>query len=387
MRYALTRDAFGSNDKLPLYSVDPHGNTVGIAQIRPLAHGGFMLTLQPGSPTVLLGEAGNGLYDDLPWFLDDLRPQGFLGRQIAAKLAEISSDFPADPKLWNSEQVGRYLVANGDDLSGNFKLGHQAHLRIRRRANVVTSDDYPALADAVMAGEPPGSSAGGEQPKFTAYHAERGHVIVKFSPPDQGAVARRWRDILITEYHAAEALHGKQFPAAETHLVDAGGRLFLESQRFDRHGEFGRLSMLSLQTIDAEFTGLRSHWPTVMQALAKIHLVRPQHVLDALVLWGFGRLINNTDMHLGNLSLAIDGDIFRLLPVYDMCAMGFAPRSGEVLPFTFTTPDIGEKEGISEEILAVATDMANSFWKALAKDPRISAEFRQFLQTGRSAGR
>ena len=381
VRYALTRDAFGSNDKLPLYSVDPHGNTVGIAQIRPLAHGGFMLTLQPGSPAVLLGEAGNGLYDDLPWFLDDLRPQGFLGRQIAADLAELATDFPADPKLWNSEHVGRYLVANGDDLSGNFKLGHQAHLRVRRRPVAITSRDYPTLADAVMAGEPPGSSAGGEQPKFTAYHAERGHVIVKFSPPDQGAVARRWRDILITEHHAAEVLHEQGLPAAETRLVDAGGRLFLESQRFDRRGEFGRLSMLSLQTIDAEFIGQGSHWPTVMQALARIQLVHPQHVDDALTLWAFGRLINNTDMHLGNLSLAIDGDIFRLLPVYDMCAMGFAPRSGEVLPLTFTTPDIGENEAIPEEILTVATDMANRFWKSLTNDPRISVEFQRFLQT------
>ena len=41
-------------------------------------------------------------------------------------------------------------------------------------------------------------------------------------------------------------------------------------------------------------------------------------------------------MHLGNLSLAMDGHVFRLLPVYDMCSMGFAPRSGgEVRPYAF----------------------------------------------------
>ena len=53
VRYALARNAFGSDDKLPLYTVDPHGNTVGIAQIRPLAHGGFMLEPYRGSPSVL----------------------------------------------------------------------------------------------------------------------------------------------------------------------------------------------------------------------------------------------------------------------------------------------------------------------------------------------
>lgn len=41
LRYALTCNAFGGDDKLPLYMVDPHGNNVAIAVIRPLVHGGF----------------------------------------------------------------------------------------------------------------------------------------------------------------------------------------------------------------------------------------------------------------------------------------------------------------------------------------------------------
>ena len=55
------------------------------------------------------------------------------------------------------------------------------------------------------------------------------HVIVKFSPTGDGAIARRWRDILIAEFHAAEALHAESWPAAETRLIEAGDRLFLES--------------------------------------------------------------------------------------------------------------------------------------------------------------
>ncbi len=40
-RYALTCNAFGGNDRLPIYMVDSHGNNTTIAYLRPLAHGGF----------------------------------------------------------------------------------------------------------------------------------------------------------------------------------------------------------------------------------------------------------------------------------------------------------------------------------------------------------
>ncbi len=381
-RYAVTRNAFGGDDKLPLYAVDAHGNNAAIAIIRPLAHGGFFVEPLTGMPSVLLGENKLGLYDDLPFFLNDLSPQGFLGRQIAAEMASQSDDFPPDPRHWNASHVGRYLVSNGDDLPGNFKFGQQAHLRVRRKPVISGAESYPSLAESVMNGTIPGSSAGGEQPKFTAFCGERSaHVIVKFSPKGDDAVARRWRDILITEYHATEAIHSKDFPAAETRLIEMDNRLFLESQRFDRAGEYGRMSMLSLQSIDAEFVGLGSDWPRVMGALLQGKLVSWQHVFDAEYLWSFGRLINNTDMHLGNLSLAIEGSVFRLLPVYDMCSMGFAPKSGDVLPYNFNPPKlegVNINEGNIEEIL----QMAHDFWDRVANDQRISDEFKEFLGRG-----
>jgi hypothetical protein len=381
-RYALTRNAFGGDDRLPLFMVDAHGNNVSVADVRPLAHGGFFVEPRTGIPPVLLGESGDGFYDDLPYFLSDLSPQGFLGRQIAEELASQSDDFPPDPRHWNTSHVGRYLVSNGDDLPGNFKFGQQAHLRVRRKPAVTTANDYPALADAVMNGVIPGSSAGGEQPKFTAFCGDRSaHVIVKFSPLGDDAVARRWRDILITEYHAAEAIHSRDAPAAEVNLLEMDGRLFLESQRFDRTGEYGRMSMVSLLSVDAEFTGIGSDWPRVMNALYRQKLVSWQHVFDAAFLWGFGRLINNTDMHLGNLSLAIDGNVFRILPVYDMCSMGFAPKSGDVLAYNFTPPEQISID-LGENTLLEIRAMAHSFWERVAADARISDEFREFLELG-----
>lgn len=380
-KYAMTRNAFGGSNKLPLVMVDAHGNTVVVAYIRPLAPSGSFVEPATGMPKVLLGASGSGLYHDLPYFLSDLCPQGFLGRQIAEDLASQSGDFPSDPRHWNTNHIGRYLISNGDDLPGNFKFGEQALSRVRRRPVVATEKDYPALADSVMSGVIPGSSAGGEQPKFTAFCANRSsHVIVKFSPLGHSDVAHRWRDILITEYHATEALHDIHFPAAETKLIEIDGRLFLESQRFDRTGEFGRMPMLSLQSIDAEFTGIGSDWPRVLDALHKKNLVSWQHVIDAECLWWFGRLINNSDMHLGNLSFAIEGDVFRLLPAYDMCSMGFAPKSGgEVLPYSFVPPEY-KGVNLGADSIGVIQDMARNFWERVASDARISDEFKEFIE-------
>ncbi len=385
--YVVTCNAFGGNDALPLVIVDMHGSTDIVAIIRPLAHGGFYVEGAPGMSPLLLGESGDGLYDDLPYFLSDLAPQGFIGRQIAKEISEQSDDFPSDPRHWNSNHVGCYLMSNGDDLPGNFKFGTQARYRIRRKPVGTKSEDYPGLADEVMSGGIGSSSAGGEQPKFTSYCSERSaHVIVKFSPKENDTGARRWRDVLITEDIAAKTLLDHGLSAAVTDLFEEGDRLFLESIRFDRSGECGRASMLSLQCIDAEFVGSGGTWPQVIDGLYAQKLIGHFHQYDAKLLWLFGRFINNTDMHLGNLSMGIDGGIFRLLPVYDMCSMGFAPKSnGEVTPFAFERPEV-EVEGLDEEKFNRAEKAAFDFWERVAKDESISDEFKAFLANGNPMG-
>ncbi|MDQ6976667.1 MAG: HipA domain-containing protein, partial [Ghiorsea sp.] len=267
---------------------------------------------------------------------------------------------------------------------GNLKFGQQAYHRVPRKIAATTPDDYPALANSVLAGEIPGSSAGGEQPKFTTYcGVQSAHVIVKFSPKGDDPIARRWKDILITEHHAAETLREAGIAAAAaTQLIEKEGRLFLESQRFDRSGKDGRLSMLSLQSIGAEFVGFGEGWFPVISALYKANLISAQHVSETLYLSLFGLMINNTDMHLGNLSLGIDGDVFRLLPVYDMCSMGFAPKAGEATPFQFSLPSESQLKLSSLNInntLKAALATAVIFWETIAADPRISPEFKSFL--------
>lgn len=386
--YFAVGEAFGSGSDIPLAAVDPHGNTNLWGVLRPLAHGGFYLQPTSITPKVLEGAQENGLYDGLPYFLDDMRPQGFIGRQIARDLNAQSETFPPDPRNWTTEQIGRYLVANGDDLPGNLKIGRMALDRVRRPPLKSRREDYPELADKAIEGETPGSSAGGEQAKFTTYSRERKtHVIVKFSPKGDSALTRRWRDILISEYVASEVLHENDIPAAELEIFEVEGRLFLESRRFDRVGEYGRLPLFSMQAIDNEFSGVGSGWLKVAKRLSELKLISWQHYYDIAVYWGFGRLINNTDMHLGNISFSIDGSGFSLAPVYDMCAMGFAPKStGEAPPLSFNMPEIDEPLRFIETAVPIVKGMALSFWRKLEENNLTSYDFNCFLKQKNYSG-
>ncbi len=381
--YAATCNAFGANDKLPLGAIDPNGKICVIAHIRPLKHGGFFVELKDTTSLMFAGQVKNGLYDDLPYFLYDARPQGFIGRQLAHQIASRYDDFPSDPKSWTSDHIGRYLISNGEDLPGNLIFGEQALLRVRRDPVTVSKRKYPETADSIMKGKVPGSSAGGEQPKFAVFNGEsKSHVIVKFASKDENVIAQRSNDILITEYHATAVLRDNGFLSAETRLIEMDQRLFLEVQRFDRHGAFGRSSMVSLQSIDNEFAGIGHHWSKVMRELHALGLVTEADALTAEVLWHFGQLINNTDMHLGNLSLSIEGGSFRLLPIYDMCSMGFAPKSGgEIQPFNFEPSDI-ESHHLAGHEITLVKKMAIDFWENVTNDQRISDEFRAYLDQG-----
>lgn len=384
--YAVT-EAFASGNAIPLAAVDPHGNTNLWGVLRPLAPGGFYLQTTSIAPSVLRGNKGNGFYEGLPYFLDDMRPQGFIGRQIARNLHSQSEQFPPDPRDWNHEHIGRYLAANGDDLPGNLKIGSMALDRVRKPPQKSRREDYPELADNAVEGEIQGSSAGGEQPKFATYSKERAaHVIVKFSPKGHGELATRWRDILITEFVASKVLHAYNIPAAELYLLEIQDRLFLESIRFDRAGEYGRLPLISMQAVDNEFSGVGSGWVRVAQKLNELKLITWQHLYDIAVYWGFGKLINNTDMHLGNIGFSIDGSGFGLAPVYDMCSMGFAPKStGEIPAFSFAPPNIDAPLSFLTDARPMIKEMAHKFWEKLEGNEIVSDEFKHFLRHGNSA--
>ncbi|MCG5520326.1 HipA domain-containing protein, partial [Ectothiorhodospira sp. 9905] len=235
-------------------------------------------------------------------------------------------------------------------------------------------DDFPALAQRVLSGGAPGSSVGGEQPKFTAEVAGR-PVLVKFSPPDDGsAVAQRLRDLLVCEYLALTTLGEHRLAVAESRLLEREGRFFLESVRFDRTARGGCLPALSLLTVDAEFCGIGRDWDLAIQALARQVRVTDETPATVTLLQAFANWIENSDQHLGNLTLQPHPDgRLALAPVYDMLPMLHAPRPGEVPPTPVFQPPPAHG-GI--ELWRQGGAMALDFWRRAAVDERISPNFR-----------
>ena len=91
----------------------------------------------------------------------------------------------------------------------------------------------------------------------------------------------------------------------------------------------------------------------------------------------FGRLIHNTDMHKGNLSL-LPGPVMQLAPVYDMLPMAYAPLGGGELPTANFAPMWPMPQ--QQELWRAASDAALDFWRSAAKDQRISPDFRQLCE-------
>lgn len=315
IRYAL-RDIFRGFSAAPVFRVSDEGRIRELGTLVPVRPGGFVMQQTDGVTRHS---------DGLPWWLFDMRPQGYLGRAYASTHA-AGLGLPANPERWNDTEVIRALLAHGHDAVGNLLIGELARDRfigMPAPGPVDRAVDYPALAHAAASGEAPGSSAGGEQPKFCAY-TERGHRLVKFSAPDDNPVSERWRDLLLAEHLALSVL------GVETEVFDFGPQRFLEVPRFDRIDALGRVGVFSLRALDAEFVGDASApWPSLVRRLVADGHVAADAVMGSALLWAFGTLIGNTDMHAGNLSfISRHGRPYQLAPAYDVLPMGFAPRSG-----------------------------------------------------------
>lgn len=354
------RDTTRGLPDIPIYRVDAEGRLRSLGTLVPVRPEGFVMCQEDG---VALHSEG------LPWWLFDMRPQGYLGRAYAARHgAELG--LPEQLTDWTDTHTLRALLVHGHDVVGNLLLGEIARDRFLAAPvpNPVTEEEkaeaYARLAQEAAHGEMPGSSAGGEQPKFTtwAMTSDRPrHVLVKFSELEEGSVSERWRDLLLAEHLALETLREAGIPAARTRIIDHGGQRFLEVERFDRIGNLGRCALFSLAALDAEFVGAGTGgWPVIARRLAACGQIRPQAADCADLLWAFGTLIGNTDMHNGNLSFVAEhGQPYSIAPAYDMTPMTFAPRSGGRLPDTISEAAI--RVNVPNETWRRAEDLGRTF--------------------------
>lgn len=362
--YVMPRQVAGVGTPLAVVKVSASGQTSLFATLTPVSGGRFWLAEEDG-PAALLG--------GLPWFLADMRPQGFIGRTFAHVHPELG--LAANPDHWSDDDLLKALANAGEDLPGNLIVGATSFARFHeiKAQPVQSTNDYAALATLAMQGGAPGSSAGGEQPKFGALRDGQ-QVLVKFSPAGDSPLAQRWRDLLWCEHWALRTLNQAGVAAAKSQALAMAGRVFLEVARFDRTAQ-GRIGMVSLMAYDAEFVGKMDDWAQTAARMAARGLLSDADAQQLQLLEAFGRLIGNTDRHYGNISLLIEQGKWRLAPAYDMLPMVYAPINGELVERDFAAAAL-KPSADTLRVWPRALALAKNFWSAAAQETALSKAFR-----------
>lgn len=376
-RYALRREIGSAGSSWPVYRIDPDGGVHESGVLYALAANQFYLQ---ATGTALAAVAG--LSDGLPYFLQDPRPAGFLGRNVPRLHPELA--LPQRVADWTDEHYLVYLTQRGADTVSDLIVGTTAmdrHLKnMHHRTSIATeerSSAYPALAEETMAGGLPGSSAHGEHPKFATrvrMDDHYRHVLVKFSPPRDTRVGQRWSDLLVAEHHAHGLLESAGIRSCRSEVMEYGGRTFLEMTRFDRAGAAGRVGVTSLHAIDLWRYGRMDDWIAAGERLLADRLLDAESLRHMRFLATFGALIGNTDRHFGNIAFfdEYDGQ-FRLAPAYDMLPMLFAPEHEQIVPRRFdASPPTAQTLSVWPEAHA----LAQRYWRDLSVDTRVSDDFR-----------
>ncbi|RVU39954.1 type II toxin-antitoxin system HipA family toxinoxin YjjJ [Rheinheimera riviphila] len=369
--------ALDGHQNWPVYKVSPAGEPALLGQL-------FLLYPQY---YLLQTPEQQYLYDDLPWFIQDMRPRGFIGRALAKQCWQALELTSAEPELWQAEDVLKALVLIPHDAVGNLLIGHDSYHRwLTLQPQSCQMTELPTKASLADQGEIGPSSAAGEQPKFTAGIDER-HYLVKYSAAltaESNPVAQRWADLLCAEAAALTLLASWGVPSAKCQIVQSEQRTFLLSERFDREGLFARYGLVSLMAVDAEFIGKANlSWPLLANELVDLGLLSDADRQLVHRIWCFGQLIGNSDMHNGNLSFfwlddSLERPELQLAPCYDMLPMCFAPARSGVIKQDAWLPNL--KLDVAGVHWRAAYQMAEQYWQQLSAEPSCSEGFRLLMQ-------
>ncbi len=366
-RYGVPKAIMGHAAQQPLWWVDETGAPQTLGQLA-LLQGDVLHVRGAGFESVTRGK--------LPWFLAPLRAQGFLGRLAAQHLNAMG--LASNPESWSLTEV-LLAALNLPDSPGAISLGDT---QPGPALPALPAQQLEAALDELAVNQrhlgPAGSSAGGEQPKFLARLHAGEHVLVKYSPPRGTPFGERWHDLLHAEHLANSVLARHGVAVASTQVLAGRTRSYLLSQRFDRVGATGRRHVVALGAVhDAFVSDSYHHWGATCAVLERQGRLAAPAAAQAQALFNFGHLIGNSDMHSGNLSLAVQREHlakgrFTLAPVYDMLPMRWRPDAT-----LGGAPDYEPFVPNPAALASGARDSAAAFWHELAQLRAVSARLRK----------
>lgn len=365
VRYARTRSIEGLGQRLPVFRVSERGEATAFGTLHLLWEGQHWWERPAYRSQHFTG---------LPPPLADMAPQGFLGHGFSARFPELG--LPQRVADWSDDHRLIALARRGEDCVGDLIIGNESFTRfVAWEPERAGREQYPRLAERSSI-DAPGSSAGGEQPKFGVFSRGR-HVLVKFATDASSGAARRWRDLLWCEWKALETVVRAGIAAARAECVDVRGWRFLEVERFDRIGERGRRPVLTLGALDDEYFGKRDSWTAAAaRLLGRPFSLAPADASRLRWLDAFGQLIGNTDRHFGNVAFFVEADAtLRLAPAYDMLPMVLAPAGETVVarPFEPSPPT-----GDNIDLWPDAAAWAERYWREVQASEELQTEVRAF---------
>ena len=364
-----------------IYQVDEEANIAKIGVLHNTSDGFYF---DADYPSFFGNEFDKKIFPGIPWFLNEHRPQGYVGRNIVYNLSK-SSGISNDLKSWDDKDIINYAVHFGNDLSGALIVGDDAKEIFLQGRDVDIEESarkkmYPIFAREAIANGVPRSSAAGEQPKFCALIKSTDNtyrnVIVKFTGEMNNDINRRWADLLVCEYIALQVLGKYGFPVAKAELIQSENRMFLEYDRIDRVGRYGRRMTSSLTGIDSAFIGVGDGpWAEAMRKASEYFDADEIEMVERI--YNFGFAIGNTDMHFGNISFYLPRELpFKLAPIYDMLPMHYAPLSDNSLRFEALKSIPPTKE---------SKELAKEFWEAVKKHTKVSDSFKKIASENLNA--
>lgn len=366
-RYGLVRSWEGlQTARFPVLRIDASGEVRSAGELVTLA----------ARQTVWL-PAGE-VFEGLPIEIADASPAGFLGQLFARRHANIG--IPGRTTDWSGHHVLLAATRRGEDLPGNLIVGQESLDRwFGERPRAVTIEDFPELADAASTGQPTGSLAGGDRPKFGAY-ADGRHVLVKFAAQADSAAAVRWRDLLALEALALDVLREHGVPAAQAQLLSSDSYRFLEVERFDRIGERGRRPVMTLAAVHQNPI---DSWSAAADRLLEMRWLSLEDARRLRLLDAFGALIGNTDRHHRNVAFfpapagpdTPKASRFALAPAFDQLPMFYAPGADGSVPVReFIRP---APSASALDVWDEARSMALDFWRHASDADAVSEDMRR----------